>query len=146
MLRTLTRRLEPRLQRYNIHLLWKIPADLPPVCGDAALLEQAFANLLDNAIRALRQHAMPRQIVLQGQRGERYIEILVADNGPGIPEEMQKRIFEPFFTTRPDGHGLGLALVRKTVTDHHGSITLESYPGQGTVFRIRLPLASPAEC
>lgn len=146
LLHNLVYRWQPRFSRYNIEVLWQIPEDLPPVCGDAVLLEQAFANLVDNAIQALKQHTLPRQIVLRGVHQAQHIEIIIADNGPGVPAEIQKRIFEPFFTTRTDGHGLGLALVRKTITDHRGGVSLESYPGQGTLFRIRLPVSRHPAC
>lgn len=146
LLHNLVYRWQPRFSRYNIEVLWQIPKDLPPVCGDAVLLEQAFANLVDNAIQALKRHALPRQIVLRGVHQAQHIEIIIADNGPGVPEEIQKRIFEPFFTTRTDGHGLGLALVRKTITDHRGAVSLESYPGQGTLFRVLLPVSTHPAC
>jgi signal transduction histidine kinase/DNA-binding response OmpR family regulator len=73
-----------------------------------------------------------------------YAIISVADDGCGIPADLQDRIFEPFFTTKPDGRGtgLGLAMVVGFVTSHHGHLLLDSQPGEGATFRILLPLAA----
>jgi len=66
----------------------------------------------------------------------------VADDGPGVPAELNDRIFDPFFTTKPQGSGLGLPIVRKIVDAHDGRIDLSSAPGQGTRFRVTLPVTS----
>ncbi len=68
--------------------------------------------------------------------------ISVRDSGCGIPEEIRERIFEPYFTTRPDGTGLGLAVVSGIVRKHRGEIQVDSVPGGGSTFRVRLPLAA----
>ena len=70
------------------------------------------------------------------------IEIEVADDGPGVPEEVRDRIFSPFFTTKPRGSGLGLSIVRKIVDAHDGRIDLKVGPHGGTRFRISLPVAA----
>jgi signal transduction histidine kinase len=70
------------------------------------------------------------------------VVVEVADNGPGVPAELTDRIFNPFFTTKPQGSGLGLAIVRKIVDAHDGRIDLNSTPGQGTRFRVTLPVSS----
>ena len=66
----------------------------------------------------------------------------VADDGPGVPADLNDRIFDPFFTTKPQGSGLGLPIVRKIVDAHDGRIDLSSAPGQGTRFRVTLPVTS----
>ena len=66
----------------------------------------------------------------------------VADNGPGVPEELNDRIFDPFFTTKIKGSGLGLGIVRKIVDAHDGRIDLSSSPETGTRFRVTLPVTS----
>ena len=66
----------------------------------------------------------------------------VADDGPGVPENLSDRIFNPFFTTKPQGSGLGLAIVRKIVDAHDGRIDLSSSPATGTRFRVTLPVSS----
>ena len=64
----------------------------------------------------------------------------LVDDGPGVPPEIAERVFNPFFTTKPQGSGLGLAIVRKIVDAHDGHIDLATAPGQGTRFRVTLPL------
>ncbi len=141
----LLQRWQPRLTKYGIEVHRQYDANLPPLCADSVTLEQIFANLIDNAIQALKQQAPPREIFIRIEKHPRHLEVVIADNGPGIPEEIQQRVFDPFFTTRQDGHGIGLALVRKMVTDYQGAIRLESFPGQGTIFRLTFPL-SPTPC
>lgn len=68
--------------------------------------------------------------------------IKVADNGVGIPEESLAKVFQPHFTTKDSGHGLGLANCRKIIKNHKGEITLDSAPGNGTTFRILLPISN----
>jgi signal transduction histidine kinase len=70
-----------------------------------------------------------------------WIEVVVTDNGAGVPDEVRTRAFDPFFTTKPQGTGLGLSISRAIVAAHGGQITLES-PGAGAVVTIRLPTTS----
>ena len=71
---------------------------------------------------------------------ENQVEISVIDRGSGIKKEHLENIFNPFFTTKTDGVGLGLAIVSKIVDEHNGTITIESEPGKGTIFRLYLPV------
>ena len=64
----------------------------------------------------------------------------LADEGPGMPQDVAERVFDPFFTTKPQGSGLGLAIVRKIVDAHDGSIDLQTAPGDGTMIRVTLPV------
>ncbi len=137
----LLQRWQPRLTKYGIEVHRQYAPDLPPLCADSVTMEQIFANLIDNAIQALKQQPPPREIFIRVEKHARHLEVVIADNGPGIPEEIQQRVFDPFFTTRQDGHGIGLALVRKMITDYQGAIRLESFPGQGTIFRLTFPLS-----
>jgi signal transduction histidine kinase len=66
--------------------------------------------------------------------------VAVIDRGPGVDPKIMEQIFNPFFTTKPDGVGLGLAIVSKIVDEHGGRITVESEPAKGTVFRVYLPI------
>jgi signal transduction histidine kinase len=94
-------------------------------------------NLLTNAARAV-DGAGEVQIHLKARDGGG-VEIEVADNGPGVPEDLRLKIFEPFFTTREDGSGLGLATVSRIIEAHRGSIELECPAGGGSRFIVRLP-------
>jgi two-component system sensor histidine kinase HydH len=77
------------------------------------------------------------------QSGRDWLRTDVTDQGMGIPPELIHRVFEPFFTTKAQGTGLGLAVVRRILEEHGGEITVESTPGRGTTFIIRLPLLPP---
>jgi signal transduction histidine kinase len=115
------------------------PADLPDVYGDQPMLRQALLNLALNAVQA-----MPRGGTLRfdARRGPaRTVELSVSDTGVGIEPDALARIFDLYFTTRAGGTGLGLSMVYRTVHLHDGTIEVESTPGHGTTFRLRLPLA-----
>jgi signal transduction histidine kinase len=113
----------------------------PPVLIDPVEVEQIVMNLAINA-----RDAMPDggTIAISVGPVADCVELVVADEGEGIPPEHQERLFEPFFTTRADGTGLGLATVYGIVTRTGGSIAVESEPGRGTRFRVRLdPVENP---
>ncbi len=115
----------------------------PPVPVDANFMRQVFVNLIVNALEALegRGTLSVSLMPVPGGHGEPIaVEIRVGDDGPGIPGEIREKLFYPFVTTKKDGSGIGLAMARKIVECHHGLIDVTSGPGQGTIFRVRLPL------
>lgn len=107
-------------------------------CFDPKKMERAFYNLLMNACEAV---SLRRGEVKVSSRADSSgVEILIADNGPGIPESVRDKLFQPFVTAgKENGVGLGLAIVRKIVTDHGGEVNLEATSSQGTVFKLWLP-------
>jgi two-component system sensor histidine kinase FlrB len=107
--------------------------------GNLEALEGGFLNLLGNALEAV---AGQGRIEVRAEREGRLIRLSVVDDGPGMDEAVRKRIFEPFFTTRPNGTGLGLAVVDSIVKAHGGSVRCESAPGQGSAFHVYLPPAA----
>jgi signal transduction histidine kinase len=115
---------------------------LPKICARGSDLNQVWTNLIDNAIDAMEGKGELR-IRTACELDRLLVEI--ADDGPGIPPEVQTHIFEPFFTTKGVGKGTGLGLetVRRIVQEHSGEITVQSVPGD-TRFQIRLPLPSGA--
>jgi PAS domain S-box-containing protein len=117
------------------------------VTGSSQRLEQVFLNLLVNAVQALPDGRAENEIrVAVRVTATREVVAEVSDNGPGIPDDIRSRIFDPFFTTKPVGLGLGLGLsiCHGIVSNHGGTITVESAPGRGSTFRIVLPGAPPA--
>ena len=132
-----------RFEKYRIHAEWYTMGKIPEVYGDRLSLEQVFTNLLDNAIRALSNQQGERFITVRittilADATTPWVEVSVADNGPGFDDEVKHRLFEPFFTTRTEGTGLGLAITKQLITAHKGSIEAHSYPQGGTIFRVRL--------
>jgi signal transduction histidine kinase len=117
---------------------------LPRVAGDASQLQQVLLNLLQNAQQAIQQARRGTTIGVRssGVAPDR-VRLEVWDDGPGISEALQARIFDPFFTTKPEGigAGLGLAIVRGTVAQHDGSISVVSPPEGGARFIVELPAA-----
>ena len=107
------------------------------VFGDADQLLRLFNNLLKNAVHAIQDKA-DGQIKVSLSEDEKSYVVTILDNGIGIPKEQQERIFEPNFTTKSSGTGLGLAMAKSIVTQMEGEINLDSEPGRGTSFFIRL--------
>ncbi len=103
---------------------------------DPDLLKLAMANLVQNAIQA---SAPGQEVELRAAERDEDVVILVSDQGEGIQPQHLENIFNPFFTTKPEGVGLGLAIVSKIVDEHQGHVTVFSEPGRGTRFEITLP-------
>jgi two-component system NtrC family sensor kinase len=118
--------------------------ELPAVEGDHEQLRQVFTNLILNAIQAMEEggELTLATSLLPNRQG---IEITVTDSGAGITPENREKIFSPFFTTKPRGTGLGLSVSYGIIKDHGGKIVVESEPGQGTTFRVQLPVAQTVE-
>lgn len=111
----------------------------PIVVADSEKLRQVFSNVLDNAIDALQDVAEERHIDLFIENGGKRATVRVCDNGSGISSEKIDRIFNPFFTTKEKGTGLGMAISRKIVEAHQGTIDVSSELGRGTEFAVSLP-------
>jgi two-component system NtrC family sensor kinase len=119
--------------------------ELPPVQCHAGKINQVFLNLLVNAVHACEPGGSIEVRTRREDGGRPGVVIEVVDNGCGIPAEHMPRLFDPFFTTKPigQGTGLGLAVSYGIVRDHGGRIEVESAPGHGSLFRVRLPLRPP---
>ena len=146
VLRRLLERLHPRITNLEVTYNLQVEENCPLVLGNFRALEQVFSNLINNALQAM--SGKGGQLLLKVKpdstpEGKPYVEVAIADTGPGIPKEIQERIFQPFFTTNSTGTGLGLAIVKRILTAHKGIIQLTSFPG-GTVFYVQLP-AIPTE-
>jgi CheY-like chemotaxis protein len=145
----------------TVDLSLSLSDDLPPVMGDIAQVKQVVMNLCLNAAEAMpgggklairtRLEESPSAEVPPGTADRRRrsghsvefprVVLEVSDNGCGMDEPTLDRIFEPFFSTKFVGRGMGLAAVLGIVDSHHGEISVESEPGVGTRFRVRLPVA-----
>jgi two-component system sensor histidine kinase HydH len=127
------------LEQGRVKTVTELASDLPPVYVHAGKLKRALLNLFINARQAMPDGGTLTVRAQRGKRGEVVIE--VQDTGCGIPEEDRSRIFQTFFSTKPDGTGLGLAVVKQTVEDFGGRITFASEVGRGTTFHLSLPTA-----
>jgi len=109
---------------------------LPEVTGDPVQLRQVLVNLLENAVHA----ASPEgEVRLSGSAEEGLVHLAVEDSGKGVDESIRARLFEPLVTTKVKGIGLGLALVKRMVERHGGSLWYQRSPLGGAAFRVRLP-------
>lgn len=105
--------------------------------ADASLIEQVLINLIVNAIEAVKEQEEPKIILSAEQILSKKIVLKVADNGPGIPEEVLDKIFIPFFSTKKSGSGIGLSLCKQIVMLHRGTIQVQSIENKGTVFSLQ---------
>lgn len=110
------------------------------VTVDRDRLRRAVVHLIENAIQAISDGGKPGHIEVNTRPVDGFVEIHIADNGPGIPDDYRASIFEPFFSARRSGIGLGLPIARRIAKQHGGTISLFSRPGQKTSFVISLPL------
>jgi signal transduction histidine kinase/Tfp pilus assembly protein PilF len=117
-------------KRYAQHSLF--------VQGDATALSQVFLNIIDNAVFAVNQNQGDKQITVSTEEKANRILIVISDNGPGIPLEIQSKIMDPFYTTKDvgQGTGLGLSISQSIITHHNGVLNVISNPGEGAHFLI----------
>ncbi|MBI5523204.1 MAG: two-component sensor histidine kinase [Desulfarculus sp.] len=116
----------------------ELAVNLPRIKSDRAQLQQVFLNLLNNALDAVGEGG---HITLTSRLNGDFVEVSVADDGPGIPPDLRERIFDPFFTTKGPGQGtgLGLSISHSIMQRLGGSLTFESQPGHGATFLVRIP-------
>ena len=131
-------------QMQAVELVYHYPPDLAPVLADHEALEQIWTHLLMNALQAMNYKG---RLQLDVHAGPVEVEICISDTGGGISSEYQGRIFDPFFTTRTsgEGSGMGLAIVKRMLENHHGRIAVHTEPGTGSSFCVYLPLHSDHE-
>ena len=117
----------------------RFPPELPPARVDPEQIRRVVINLVDNAIEAMDRRG---RVVVEVQHApaERLLRLIVADNGPGIPDGEREKLFMPYYSTKRRGSGLGLAIVRRIVAEHGGTIEVASNAPRGTRFTIELPV------
>ena len=134
--------LRPQAEAKGQELEVNLASNLPPIMADSSTLKEVSDNLISNAIRYTPPGGRIR--IITSDQGE-FVEFLVADNGPGISDEYHEKIFHRFFRVKDEatrhivGTGLGLPIVKAIVEDLLGTVTVDSEPGRGSTFRVRLP-------
>ena len=129
--------LQPELENRGLTVKEKLARRLPLAPLDAGQMKQVLVNLIKNAMQAMKRGGV---LTVQTGGTSDSVWVSVGDTGGGIAQDQINHIFEPFYTTKKKGSGLGLMIVQRIVRQHGGHIELESRVGQGTTFRIRLPL------
>jgi signal transduction histidine kinase len=132
----------PMAAQNGIELKSEICGDPCTLLGDAVQVQRAIQNVVINAVQASADGKTPISVACL--RKEFYVDVVVEDSGGGIEPSRIEKIFDPYFTTKQgrSGTGLGLYITKKVVEDHNGSIKVNSTPGAGTIFTIRLPLTN----
>jgi two-component system sensor histidine kinase SenX3 len=116
--------------------------------ADPNAITTAFFNLLDNSVK---YSGDSKEITVRVSRGDGFIDISVADRGLGIPVEEQQKIFDKFYrgsnpvVARVRGSGIGLSITKRVAEMHGGEVTVESRPGEGSVFKLRIPIRAAAD-
>lgn len=126
----------------GIRVTRHLPEDLPAIDADRDQLRQVILNLVSNAVEAMPDGGT---LTVGARLVGDTVVLTVSDTGVGMDAAIRARVFEPFFTAKARGIGLGLAVTRRIVEAHAGSITVSSQPGGGTTFTVVLPMAVPAE-
>ena len=126
----------------GIRITTLLAPDLPPVMADAESMKRALANLVDNAAEAM-QDSMVKEVQVSTALGDAHdsVEVVIADTGHGVSQELKEKLFLPYVSTKGRGTGLGLAIVSRIIEDHHGSIRVEENSPVGARFIVELPLA-----
>lgn len=130
----------------GVHIEQDLDPRMPMIEADPARMRQVLNNLIKNALEALEGRKDARITVstrCMEEAGCRFVELLVADNGPGISEEVFPLLFEPYVTDKPRGSGLGLAIVKKVIEEHGGIIWAQNAPEGGARIFVRLPVVAP---
>ena len=112
------------------------------VRADERMLRSALLNLMRNACEAIPPEKTERSVVVRATNDAQFAVVEVRDSGTGIPAAQLRKIFIPFFTTKPKGHGVGLALTHRVITEHGGTLTAANAPEGGAVFTIKIPLGN----
>lgn len=137
--------LEREIRKRTEHFSLELEENVPDFFGYEEQIEQVLINLIHNALQALRNSGAGVKVTTR--RLDDRVEVSVADEGEGIPEETRSRIFEPFYTTKQEkgGTGLGLYISYEIVREHEGEMIVESETGKGTVMTLRFPVSDGGE-
>jgi signal transduction histidine kinase len=120
----------------DVTLVEHLDLQLPQLMADPNQMKQVLLNLIKNAFEALDSGG---QVILKSGAADNQVWFSVQDTGGGMSPEVLERIFNPFFTTKKKGTGLGLAVIHKIITDHHGTVNVQSTPDEGTTITVNLP-------
>jgi signal transduction histidine kinase len=134
----------PDAQKFHVKIEERFAADLPTISADEGQMQQALLNILLNGVQAMPSGGTLTVSTESTQRnGSEIVRIKIRDTGVGIARQHLAKIFSPFFTTKHRGTGLGLSITRTIIEKHHGTIAVDSEPGNGTTFTLELAACKP---
>jgi signal transduction histidine kinase len=131
----------PQADEQGVEIIMESAGGPAQVLGNAERLKSCLSNIVINALQVMPQGG---RLTAHVKRTDGRVEVSFSDTGVGINQEALAKIFEPYYSTKQSGFGLGLAVTRKIVQEHQGSVSAESQPGNGTTFTIDLPAVSPS--
>jgi len=131
----------PEAEQHGVKIVSELPASPLPVKVDSDFMKQAILNVVLNGVQAMPGGG---NLKVAGRSDGEVVITEIRDEGKGIPQDVHDKIFELYFTTKKDGSGIGLAQTYQILQWHYGSVDFESRDGQGTTFRLRLPLSESA--
>ena len=130
------------LRKSNIVLEVDLADDLPSLHTDPQMIEEVILNLITNAMEAMKDMEVNKQIRISSEKTDKAIALCVADSGPGISPELHDKIFDPFYTTKTNSSGIGLSICHRIISDHGGTLNVGKSALGGAEFIIELPLTS----
>jgi PAS domain S-box-containing protein len=128
------------LRKSGVKIEKSLANDLPQCHIDPTLIEEVVLNLITNAAEAMMNNDGDKLIEIESNAENQHIFVRISDSGPGIPPELRTKVFEPFYTTKKSGTGIGLSLCHRIITDHGGSLDIETSKWSGAEFVIKLPI------
>ncbi len=128
--------MDAEARKRNVTIRENLDSRLPRLEADPGQMKQVLLNLIKNSLEAMDSGG---EIALNSGADRHHVWFSVRDTGCGMPPEVLEKVFDPFFTTKQKGTGLGLAVINKIILDHQGMVTVESEPGKGTTFTVKLP-------
>lgn len=136
-LKSVAASVRPTMKYLNIELSYNGRENLPTIQADATKLRETILNIIRNASEAIPDKG---HISMELTRQNQELQIIISDDGPGIPKEYLSTLFDPFVTHKKEGTGLGLAISKQVMEAHGGGIQVSSVPGQGATFLLTLPI------
>jgi signal transduction histidine kinase len=128
----------PDAAQHGVAIVRDLPKQPLLIKADLDFMKQAILNVVINGIQAMNEGG---QLTITARRDDMMVVTEIRDTGPGIPKDVQEKIFELYFTTKPEGSGIGLAQTYQVMQWHYGTVDFETREGEGTTFRLRMPLA-----
>ncbi|UCG42445.1 MAG: hypothetical protein JSU73_11315 [candidate division WOR-3 bacterium] len=126
----------------GIAVVLELGEDLPKLQTDREQMATVFDNIIENAVSAMKEHGSLTVRTRSVKEEGKVVEVSILDTGPGIPDRYLAKVFEPYFTRKPGGTGLGMAITKRIVEDHNGTISITSSEGKGTTVTVVLPVVA----
>ncbi len=145
VVRETVQQFEAQLQDSGVEVHLSLPEDVPSIKADPQMIKQVVINLVKNALDALDGAGGGVLSILTGPDGDDGARIVVEDSGQGMTPDVMENLFSPFFTTKIGGIGLGLSVSSRIVEQHGGTIEVQSRPGAGAGFTVRLAAGEDGE-